>query len=498
MNVHSTIAFNQTIFDRLKSIGKTSPLNRTLNILMLGFDSVSRNSWIRNLPASHAYFTKNLNGVILEGYNIVGDGTPQALLPILTGMTEEELPEARRGINGSTTVDHHPWIWKNFSRLGYVTQWGEDMAYIGTFNIRMNGFKHSPVDHYMRPYYIVTEKLHRYFQPFCLGSRRRHQVMFDYLKDFVDMYKMFPKFSFLFHSEYSHQNLNNLQLADTDFKELLKYLNENGHLESTVLILMSDHGSRFHSIRQTIQGKYEERMPYFGFLFPKWFQHTYKSEFNNLLKNARRLVTPFDIHATFKHILELIKPDINPGVREGVRNTRNLPRGISILKSIPASRSCQEADIKPHWCACLPWRYNRLDDPIVQNAVNNVVNFINSLTDLFRNLCSILAVSGIVRALTYTPSQDVHNFIGSADPDGRIPKFRNSSRHSVLSMALLQVTFKTAPNDGVYEATVFHEYDTGNFIVDHREISRTNAYGSSSDCITQVAPQLRQYCFCTF
>ena len=48
------------------------------------------------------------------GYNIVGDGTPAALLPILTGKTEKELPEARRGHTGANTVDRFPWIWKKF------------------------------------------------------------------------------------------------------------------------------------------------------------------------------------------------------------------------------------------------------------------------------------------------------------------------------------------------------------------------------------------------
>lgn len=48
------------------------------------------------------------------GYNIVGDGTPAALFPILTGQTEKELPESRRGYAGAKTVDEFPWIWKQF------------------------------------------------------------------------------------------------------------------------------------------------------------------------------------------------------------------------------------------------------------------------------------------------------------------------------------------------------------------------------------------------
>jgi len=89
---------------------------------MFGFDSVSRLTWIRSLPRSYQYLVDQLGATVLRGYNVVGDGTPQALLPILTGLTEQELPEARRGFAGASSVDGHPWIWKELARLGYVTQ----------------------------------------------------------------------------------------------------------------------------------------------------------------------------------------------------------------------------------------------------------------------------------------------------------------------------------------------------------------------------------------
>ena len=63
---------------------------------MFGFDSVSQVVWRTHLTETYKYFIETLNGVIFEGYNIVGDGTPQALLPILTGKTEVELQEARK------------------------------------------------------------------------------------------------------------------------------------------------------------------------------------------------------------------------------------------------------------------------------------------------------------------------------------------------------------------------------------------------------------------
>lgn len=52
------------------------------NVIMFGFDSLSRNAWIRKLPKSYEYMTKHLHADVLQGYNIVGDGTPQALIPV--------------------------------------------------------------------------------------------------------------------------------------------------------------------------------------------------------------------------------------------------------------------------------------------------------------------------------------------------------------------------------------------------------------------------------
>lgn len=56
-----------------------------LNVLMFGFDSLSRMTFMRKLPKSYDKL-KSLNSIVLEGYNIIGDGTPQALIPILTGV----------------------------------------------------------------------------------------------------------------------------------------------------------------------------------------------------------------------------------------------------------------------------------------------------------------------------------------------------------------------------------------------------------------------------
>lgn len=61
---------------------KSNDENRPFNVIMFGLDSMSRNAFIRKLPRTHQYLTTVLHADVLKGYNIVGDGTPQALIPV--------------------------------------------------------------------------------------------------------------------------------------------------------------------------------------------------------------------------------------------------------------------------------------------------------------------------------------------------------------------------------------------------------------------------------
>lgn len=52
------------------------------NVIMFGLDSMSRNAFMRKLPRTYQYLTTVLGADVLNGYNIVGDGTPQAIIPV--------------------------------------------------------------------------------------------------------------------------------------------------------------------------------------------------------------------------------------------------------------------------------------------------------------------------------------------------------------------------------------------------------------------------------
>ena len=479
-NVHAGIRYVPEYHKKTRTVGS----GLGLDVLILGFDSLSHMTYRRKLAKTYKYFTENLKGIVLNGYNIVGDGTPQALIPIFTGKTELELPRTLKRLAKKEFVDVYPMVWKDFRKKGYVTAWAEDCPHIGTFTYRMVGFKDSPTDHYMRPFYVTAE--HEYYKKqkyLCLGSKKRSQVFMNWIKEVYTMYDDASKFVFGFHSEASHHDNNVVETADEDLYNLLKFLNEGHYLRNTLVILMSDHGARFSSLRSSLQGKQEERLPFFGFSFPEWFRSKYREAFQNFRLNADRLTCPFDLHPTFLDILDF--------TGAGIGNITK--RGISLFKEIPKSRNCVSAGIETHWCACLNWQTLDINNLEVKNCSDFAVSEINKLTEPYRKLCDKLSLKSILRAQQLLPEKNMLGFKKTIDYDGF--KADLSDDTAVINV-VVQIWIYTKPGDGLFEVTVNHNLKKNTFFLDESSISRVNKYGDAPKCIEKEHEELRKYCYC--
>lgn len=209
----------------------------------------------------------------------------------------------------------------------------------------------------------------------CLGSNRPIDVLLKYMRKFMTSLANQPFFSFFWSSSMSHDFINFPLLIDDDLNKLLQEIKTSNYLEktNTVLFILSDHGIRFGSFRQTtFQGMVEERLrkkhtkqlkithiTYFLFLafffavLPKSFKQTYPLAVRNLKRNARRLTTHYDVFETLKDLsnidskvltnerLLLRSDDINDRGK-----TSTLPRGISLFLEIPEGRTCESAGNK--------------------------------------------------------------------------------------------------------------------------------------------------------
>ncbi|XP_059169919.1 uncharacterized protein LOC131951605 [Physella acuta] len=254
-NLHAGVFVNQTIKDRLK-LTKPPANGLGLSVALLGFDSMSRMSWLRRMPKTREYLVNTLKAIELEGYNILGDGTPAALLPILTGKHEHELPEARRGFNGSHPVDSFPWLWKDFQKRGYVTSWADAEIVIAPFNYRLLGFKYQPTDYFMRTFFLAVDPTYKKYSRFCHGSEPKHMVWLNWVRDIFYMYKDDPKFMVHFYTPLSHDDNNLITMTVSDeasiFMCLVQTVSDEASIFMCLVQTVSDEASIFMCLVQTV------------------------------------------------------------------------------------------------------------------------------------------------------------------------------------------------------------------------------------------------------
>ncbi|XP_059139957.1 uncharacterized protein LOC131928064 [Physella acuta] len=434
-----------------------------LSIAIIGFDSLSRLSWMRRLPKTREYFL-GLGAIELEAYNVVGDGTTAAMFPMLSGKFEWELPKCGLNKKDAIPMDEFPFIWHEMQKAGYLTSWSNGLS--GAFNWRFLGFNQQPTDFYTRPYFYAVRPGRTFKRP-CIGEKRTSQVWLEFFRDIFLMYPKRRKFLFHFYSEMTHEDNNPITRIDGELKESIEFLYKGGYLENTVLILMGDHGARYGKMRSTLQGKLEEKLPYFSFLFPKWFGTKYPQALKNLRTNVNRLTTPFDIHETFKDFLKF--------GGTGMGNVSE--RGISLFKEIPRERTCAHAQITSHWCACLPWKNVSADDADVKEALKCVLETINNYTSAYRSDCEELSLESVTQSL-------------------KLENQPSRERPGRTDLTLYQLTLYTTPGQGHFEVTVTYDQALGQMSTGGKEISRINKYGDDSACILKKDTQIKQYCYC--
>ncbi|XP_077988236.1 uncharacterized protein LOC144442738 [Glandiceps talaboti] len=463
-----------------------------IDVIIIGFDSTSSVNFIRQMPKSYKYLTETMQSVILKGYNIIGDATAAALIPMLTGDLPIDLPEARRNMPSATTVDDYPLIWKTFKELGYVTLFAEDSPYLGTFNRLFNGFVDKPTDHYMRTYWLKSVQLTDSYDSIknpkiCEGARPSHQVMLEYLKEFQVKYKDVHKFGFSFLTELTHGNINSISAADEDFYQYLEYLYEEKYLENTLFIVFGDHGARYTAIRATFQGRLEERLPFMSIHVPQTLQKSHPQILTNLKSNVQKLTTAFDFHAMLEDVVKF-----TPGPADRAK------KGISLFKEVP-SRSCREAHVDAHWCTCLDWFPVDVKNEKVQHATAEFLKFINNITEPYRDQCSVLKIKNIKHAERNTANEKLLKFKGTWDDDQRFAAFEKHALVDVHEVAVdYQITIETIPGHGLFEGTVkvYTNADGMDECLVDKEISRINLYGNQSKCIAEKYPHVTKYCYC--
>ncbi|XP_029638830.1 uncharacterized protein LOC115213966 [Octopus sinensis] len=494
-NLHAHIFPTNITNEKVK---KRSNPRKQYNVFIFGVDSVSRLNCLRMLPKTYKYLTQELGAFDFQGYTKVGDNTFPNMVPLLTGMHPYEESSKLPYVDPSYHFyDSYPLLWKNFSDAGYITMFAEDEPLLGIFNYLSKGFNQQPTDHYMRPFWLALDDTHpsnKFISPFllmlenhevqlsksstlCFGNIPKHVVLMNYYKYFTMKYKKTPRFGYSWLTELGHSHLNIVQLADNDFVNFLKSLKDNGQLDNSFLIFMSDHGHRFDSIRHTLIGRIEERMPLFLMTIPKGFKRDYPSAAANLLANTKRLTSPYDLHQTLKDILST---DYENNNAKRLASTK----GVSLFSRISKQRSCADAGISENYCPCYKIKpLNTTENNVSRSIAKFILDKINSLLQPWRGICSNLKLNSIKSSDKIVPHASLREENGF---------FASLLKHQEPEEGTYTVVVETVPGLSLFEASVNYKSNTD--ISLYGEISRINRYGNQSDCIRNK--RMKLYCYC--
>ncbi|XP_054257996.1 uncharacterized protein LOC128982936 [Macrosteles quadrilineatus] len=434
--------------DRFTEDRKRDP--NSLNVILLGIDSMSRLNFYRTMPKTVSYLHTH-GWVEMKGYNKVADNTLPNMMAFLSGLPLNILRRSQ-----TLDFDNMPFIWKEFSKAGYVTAYAEDQPLVSTFHCHLNGFKRLPTDHYFRDYIYVGEMLlmGRGRPPGCIGYKLASEHLFDYLVDFVTVYKKDPFFGLFWLNQISHNDLNRASGEDDTVLQLMSRLVETGVMNTTMVALLSDHGLRVGDFRRSIHGWYEDRLPLLFISVPEWYKTQNEVHFSSLLLNSGRLTSPYDLYLTMKYVLYGRRSTVAAGCKSC----------FSLFSPVPADRSCAEAGISSHWCTCFP----TFDVPHDPSLALSVVDAING-------------------KLTLDP--DINPLFRCAEL--KLKKVMYVRRKCGLIFRELVVGVATEPGGAEFEATVT-EMDSGVTVED--SISRLNSYGNESSCAYN--PTTKLFCHC--
>ncbi|CAJ0591323.1 unnamed protein product [Cylicocyclus nassatus] len=227
-----------------------------------------------------------------------------------------------------TFLDDHEFIPFEYKRKGYKTIMVEDYSEgILTYKACL-GMKAEPHHH-----------TYRVFE----NKRREDEELQKILWEGLYV----PKFSMSWMVDLAHDDAGNLYSNDYDIYTFLKKHRKT--LKNSFFFFYGDHGCKFGEECE-VAGRSEVSNPFLYIVIPERYRQS--PIYKQLLKNSKELVTPHDLHSTFKDIL-YFQPQYN-FTDISFKNFTSNPRGFSLLRQFQAnkSRNCKTLPIPYNYCLC--------------------------------------------------------------------------------------------------------------------------------------------------
>ncbi|XP_011195224.1 uncharacterized protein LOC105220490 [Zeugodacus cucurbitae] len=442
------------------------------SVLLLGIDSLSRINLRRVMPKTFMHLQRN-HWFELQGFNKVGENTFPNLIALLTSYNATIGKEkCQFDTYGAFNQRICNIIWKNFRDYGYRTAYAEDKYRYSTFNYAAYGFVEQPTDYYLRPFTICIENnLHiKKIRDIvsCIGHKYYAEYILDYALQLSFTYSEEPIFGLFWVNTIGHDYFDTPSVFDLKMLEYLERMQAEKILERSIVFFLGDHGMRWGPLLRLKSGFLEERLPMMFISLPQWYRNEHPDFVKALQVNRNRLTSPFDIYATLKNILEVTNP------QKEFHYLNDTTQGISVFREIPENRTCHQAGISDHWCACLSYKVVSINDTQVQKVAHLLIDEMNKyiVSKNIETKCAVLTLSAIQKAFRKT---DVNGY----------------KMNNVITYRLWYLVH---PGLHSFEATVLFNTIANQIKINIEDINRLDSYKQTAYCVDEK--QAKEYCIC--
>ncbi|XP_071056222.1 uncharacterized protein [Onthophagus taurus] len=325
------------------------------NVLIILVDSLSQNNFLRHLQNTHRFLI-NSGYVNLNIFNQVGKDNFQNILPLLTGFSHR-FARMKFGNPSKKFFDDYPFVWNDFEKNGYVTAFAQDYSEKHFFNEKCLGFFEQPTTYYFRSYIMSSNRLNTTYlnnMPNCTASFSASERILNLILEFVKTFLKRNYFGTFCLSSFTKYDFNAPGRMDEILLEFFKML--QNLLEDTFIFFLGTNGYFNDNVSKNIYGWFESRTPFAYVYVPVVFRTIYPEQYNSLLSNREKLISPYDIYVTLQDILEKSR---NGYISKPARSCRNCN---SIFREHSHYRTCKEAGIDKYWCTCLNKKFEQFQN----------------------------------------------------------------------------------------------------------------------------------------
>jgi len=332
------VNYNKTLSKERKSLeNHTKPYSK--NIMILYFDSVSRNNGLRKLKKTFKFIEKFMkykgysNKLYPnEKYHAFQFFKYHSFLFHTTG----NYPKLFYGRNKGKNMIR---ITKYLKKNGYVTAFSNDMCKLDSCSLPHFMSQKEISDHE----YLICDINRKHTNSMikrCLYDKINIAYQLKYGYQFWVKYKKNRKFLLIVNNDGHEGTLEVLKYSDKYIFEFLNNLFEENLLKDSTILILSDHGCPMPSIYYFFNFYYyEQDLPMLYILSFDKKNLSYGEQYMHLHKNQQKLITAYDIYNTIGHLIYGEYYIKIKNKEESFKDTPKTKYGKSIFSRIDSKRT---------------------------------------------------------------------------------------------------------------------------------------------------------------